>query len=1144
MKTKQLIIKNSFLTVFVVLSCVVYGQQVTFNKVPLPEGKTFDFVTGINQDNMGIMWFSTKTGLFSYDGNQLAHLKNNPSNPNSLSSILLESIYADTDGNIWTGTLGNGLEYFNPVTGNFTHFKHDRNNPESIANDTVTSILRDKEGILWIGTHQGLDQFDAKTNKFLHFKHFANDNSSLSNNQVRVIYEDKEGTLWIGTGSPYADNGGGPDDGGLNRMDKKTGTFTRFLYNQNNSKSLINNKISAIFEDDKGVLWIGTAKSALHKMNRQEGTFERILYDPSNPKKLSGPPITPQTPIYEHITFFTQDAAGSYWFGTVDAGIYCYNPQIGSISHFQGTQNPLMGFTDNGAWKAFNSRDGILWIGGTQGNIYRVNPLHRDIPKTHLSDEPVTSIYEDSKGTLWVGTDHELFRNDKKTGITKRYKTELNLANTEYNTIFTIGEDKQGNLWIGSRNGLFRWDSKNDRFINYKYDKKNNNSVSSNDITEIYEDSRTNFWIATARGWNLMDRETGVFERFYIHPEDTTGWGKNIITSILEDKSGKLWLGSWNQSGLVLFDPETKTFKNYLKGTGIMCLLQDSEGNLWAGGSDGLYKYDSEIDNFIRYADSDISLSLQNVIGLVEDNRKNLWLGTSSGIVRINPQRNETSLFGKNFGIKENSLTYGSAYKGPNGNIYFGNSTGYYVFNPSELINNIKPPEIIIKGFQIADQPVKQGSGGPLKESLTQVDEIRLNFNQNIFSFNFAVIDYANPEENRVIYYLENFDKDWIKANSEQKAYYFNISPGKYIFHVKAVNGYGSWAEKKIDIIVMPPWYRKWWAFCIYGLLIIAGVFGFDRFQRRRIVEMERQKNQQRELAQAKEIEKAYKELKDTQRQLIQAEKMASLGELTAGIAHEIQNPLNFVNNFSEVNQELLLEMNEKIEKGNLDEVKLIVKDVIDNEQKINHHGKRADAIVKGMLQHSRTSTGIKEPTDINALADEYLRLAYHGLRAKDKSFNAIMKTSFDENIGKINVIPQDLGRVILNLITNAFYAVNERKKQILLLPENGLKKTQPDYEPTVTVKTSLIVPSEGQKEAVLISISDNGNGIPNSVLDKIFQPFFTTKPSGQGTGLGLSMSYEIVTKGHGGELKVENRIGEGATFTIVLPMEMNNKNT
>ena len=267
------------------------------------------------------------------------------------------------------------------------------------------------------------------------------------------------------------------------------------------------------------------------------------------------------------------------------------------------------------------------------------------------------------------------------------------------------------------------------------------------------------------------------------------------------------------------------------------------------------------------------------------------------------------------------------------------------------------------------------------------------------------------------------------------------------------------------------------------------------------------------------QIEKTLVDLKQAQAQLVQSEKMASLGELTAGIAHEIQNPLNFVNNFSDVNAELLLEMRDEIEKGNNDEAKAIANDVIENEQKINHHGKRADAIVKGMLQHSRKSSGQKELTDINALADEYLRLSYHGLRAKDKTFNATMKTDFDENIGKINLIPQDIGRVLLNLFNNAFYAVNEQKTRN---PES--------YKPTVSVST------KKHDKQIQIIVKDNGNGIPENILDKIFQPFFTTKPTGQGTGLGLSLAYDIV-KAHGGELKVEAKANVGTEFIIQLPI-------
>ncbi|MES2004729.1 MAG: ATP-binding protein [Bacteroidota bacterium] len=314
----------------------------------------------------------------------------------------------------------------------------------------------------------------------------------------------------------------------------------------------------------------------------------------------------------------------------------------------------------------------------------------------------------------------------------------------------------------------------------------------------------------------------------------------------------------------------------------------------------------------------------------------------------------------------------------------------------------------------------------------------------------------------------------------------------------------------------------------LYGMItivIVALVIGIivfrNNIKKQKSFDLLKKQKQEIDLQKSK-LEVSITELQTTQSQLIQSEKMASLGELTAGIAHEIQNPLNFVNNFSELNNELIEEMKAELVTGNLQQATEIADDIKQNLEKINHHGKRADAIVKGMLQHSRSSNGVKEPTDINALADEYLRLAYHGLRAKDKLFNATMKTDFDESIGNINIIPQDMGRVILNLITNAFYVVNEKSKQNIA-----------GYEPTVTITTASSQPPSGGR-SIIIKVSDNGGGIPQKILDKIFQPFFTTKPTGQGTGLGLSLSYDIV-KAHGGELKVETKEGEGTIFIIQL---------
>jgi signal transduction histidine kinase len=423
-------------------------------------------------------------------------------------------------------------------------------------------------------------------------------------------------------------------------------------------------------------------------------------------------------------------------------------------------------------------------------------------------------------------------------------------------------------------------------------------------------------------------------------------------------------------------------------------------------------------------------------------------------------------------------------------------------------------------------------SSGELKQKANQFSGVRydsiipfdlipynlfLPYKANSISFDFAAIDPHFSKSTRYQFQLEGFDKTWSPLSKNTNANFGNLREGRYTFKLKALNPYGKWSEMSYSFEVLPPWYRTWWAYTLYALLFIIAISIFIRWrtnklQKEKIVLEEKVTNRTAELKESLE------NLKSTQSQLIQSEKMASLGELTAGIAHEIQNPLNFVNNFSEVSTELISEMKEEIQKSNYQEVNDIADKIRQNLEKIHHHGKRADAIVKGMLQHSSKGSGKKEPTDINALCEEYLRLAYHGLRAKDKSFNAKMKTDFDQGMGSIQVIPQDIGRVVLNLINNAFYAVDEKAKLSL-----------EGFEPTVTVSTRKV---NGRIE---IKVGDNGNGVPQKVMDKIFQPFFTTKPTGQGTGLGLSLSYDIV-KAHGGDIKVETREGKGTEFFVLLP--------
>jgi signal transduction histidine kinase len=549
----------------------------------------------------------------------------------------------------------------------------------------------------------------------------------------------------------------------------------------------------------------------------------------------------------------------------------------------------------------------------------------------------------------------------------------------------------------------------------------------------------------------------------------------------------------------------------------VRAVLADAKGILWAGSDEGLYQYDEAKDKFVQFNSPIFSVGIEKILSILEDDQQNIWVTTANAILKISANRERIQMFNADYGILSSNWNWLNNYKAADGRLFIGGSNGYYMFKPEEI--NVSNPAPVLNFSQliIGSKEIFPGDDGILSAPIWKTEKINLAYNQHSFSVDFISVNYNSSEAIKYLYQLENFDNGWNNLGTDHKASFFNVPPGRYKLRVRAINSEGTITEKTLSVIISPPWWKSWWAYSIYALLVIIAGYLIYKYQKSYIIKRERERTQQKELEQAKEIEKAYKTLQATQAQLIQSEKMASLGELTAGIAHEIQNPLNFVNNFSEVNKELLIELKDTIKKGNLDEVNAIADDIISNEEKINHHGKRADAIVKGMLQHSRSSSGQKEPTDINALCDEYLRLAYHGLRAKDKSFNATMKTDFDNSIGNIKIVPQEVGRVILNLINNAFYAVDEKKKQ----NQNG-------FEPTVSVST------KRNNEKVEIKVNDNGNGIPQKVLDKIFQPFFTTKPTGQGTGLGLSLSYDIV-KAHGGEIKVNTKEGEGTEFVIIL---------
>ncbi|MGA9239714.1 two-component regulator propeller domain-containing protein, partial [Robiginitalea sp.] len=938
------------------------------------------------------------------------------------------------------------------------------------------------------------------------------------------------------------------------------------------------------FEDLHGNLWNSSYGeiSIINRENSQRSDYkfgEGKLAFENSPKNIRS-----IIPAYQDSDFIV------FWINVTDRGMQAlmrYTFSDGAFHLYDSSYNDAQNeFAENGLrHNLLRDKTGLFWV-GTRPNMYKQAPKKRQI--THFRNDPkdpeslhndtIWAFFEDSRERFWIGTQNGIAQ---KTGESTFRQYFIGPGNDPKNSVGDINqvyEDSKGRIWVCTLDkGLLRW---NERTLNFEIIPLfKDNEVN---ILRMLEDSDGNLWISALRkGVYILDPDTGkIIKKFEPEGAETHLLSSDIIVQIFKDSRDQMWVGDPrdNDQGLFKYVAEKDQFKPYhfdakdtlsLGSNEIHFITEDDLGRMWVGTDGGLNLYDRENDTFHRNLDL---LSLPSISGFYQAGNGKMWFTAYSGrgLALVGPGVNDVEFFGEEQGLLHNDVlsnwgdsrllmddlgklwlstqrglsvfdtttkTYTSYYeadgyqeysgvhsrfKTKKGDIWIGGNQGLNHIIPEKLAaKDSTLPNLVITKMGIQDSIYTAADGDLFQKAVPYTEAVTLDHTQRDLSFEFVALHYLKPEDNLYSWKLENFDAKWSEPSKDRRVSYKNLSPGDYVFRVRGSNADGVWNEEgaSVAITIRPPWWQTGWAYFLYLLLAGFIAYRIHGFQKQRTIRKERERAREKELQQAKEIEKAYAELKATQSQLIQSEKMASLGELTAGIAHEIQNPLNFVNNFSELNTELLEELDEEAGKGNLKEVQTLAADIKENELKINHHGKRADSIVKGMLQHSRRSEGETEPTDINALVDEYVRLAYHGLRARDKSFNATFQTDLDASIGKVSVFPQEIGRVVLNLLNNAFYAVTEKKQS-----------APKEFTPTVSVIT------KKTRNGIQIRVADNGKGMPKDVRDKVFQPFFTTKPTGQGTGLGLSLSYDII-KAHGGTLEVESEEGKGTEFIIKLPV-------
>ena len=1186
------------LFIIILLLCCTTAQaqykKPYFNTLTVQNGLPENFIQATLEDKNGYLWMGTQNGLVRYDGYRFKPYPIFNTTGNIVSPIAIKSLMQDRKGKIWAYTRENGIYSYDVQANKFASLPLDIKTLEVLKSSNILSWIVDgADNTQWLLTINYTTRKKSlyKLNTVNYTLQEFGATGKLSIEKSHII-KDISGRIWL-----YG-------EGLLSYFDEATQGFKVYFTLPENLKD--NSIIDCTIDPaDANILWLNTYASTdvkslqpeligknILRLNTRTKTFQQFSPNVNNPKSLP-----------DNCLFTSTDSLNRVWFGTVK-GISLYNVKQNNFTNYSihfsepnscpesictdkednlwisdglqslyflniktGESNRLENNTYKGSLpafvisnKLFFDKSGTLWVSmpwfgvaylDRQKSIFSLAPI---IPNSTSAKEKINFSQYDIRGTTgdsicFLADTSSLYTWHRRTNQVDR----IDLKNKDaYKVIRDVVTGKDGSLWISTRGfGLFNYNPKTKLLKKFENNPKDSLSLSTNNIHTLAVDTDGTIWIGTrGKGLCSYSPQTNRFTNYPFIQNNALKKPKDLlddseVSSSLIGNDGIIWIGT-NNGALNSYNKKTKKFRSFIdpeqRFFSVNSIYEDRQKRLWAGTFlSGLFLVDRKTGTLKRYTEADGILH-NEIQTITEDESGNIWCSTPRGFFRLNPANNSID----NFPIAATLNTlFGQKYilKDVRGTIQKGYKEGIISFNPTDIKPNTVVPSVVIEAIHYPSANTKKDT-----VLYTQANQnITLEYNENRIEFQYVALHFTDAANNKYAYQLVGYDKDWIQAGIQRSATYTNLSSGTYTFKVKAANSDGLWNETgtSITIKILPPWWKTWWAYCLYALVIGGSIWWYVQYRSKalrkenevlekkvtlRTVQLE-QKSSELEIK-STELEKSIDNLKSTQNQLIQKEKLASLGELTAGIAHEIQNPLNFVNNFSELSVDLVKDLKDEMAKPDIDKayIEELFEDLSSNQEKINHHGKRASSIVKGMLEHSRASTGERALTDINALADEYLRLSYHGMRAKDKSFNADYKTDFDGNLPQIEIVSQDIGRVLLNLYNNAFYAVNERAKAPQ--PPKG------EYIPIVTVRTRLVTPPLGAGGLLEIRVKDNGNGIPENIKSKIFQPFFTTKPTGEGTGLGLSLAYDIMTKGHSGTLEVESTEGVGSEFIIHLPFK------
>lgn len=1072
------------------------------------QGLSASSFLAIEEDRRGNMWFGSVNGGFSrYDGRYFAHFTSRQ----GLNSDQVHDILEDTAGNIWLGMDSyGGIIRFDGK--NYVHFGEE----EGITTRVIYKLLEDRSGNIWFTTEEeGVIRYDGRT-----FTHFTTD-EGLSSNDVFSIAEDHDGNIWFGT-----------ENGGACKFDGQR--FTHY-YEVGKPNADV---VSSILVDTSGNIWFGTVASGIFKYDGEQllqfttaqGLNDNIILD------------------------ILEDRQGKMWFATRAGGVNCYDGT--SFTYYTMEE----GLTSNTILSLENDRWGNIWLGTEGGGICKFTPgsFRHITQKEGLKNNPVRTITEDRAGNVWLGT---------QRGDISRYGgdyfTHYLLPELGASWVISSMEDRRGNIWFGTfGSGIFQYDPDAGQFTQFSEAE----GLSSNNVEQMLEDSRGNLWFSTFGGG--VNKFDGTDFTYFTEKD---GLPDNAIITLFEDSGGDLWFASF-QHGVCRYDGDrllTYTTEHGLSHNTVRVIFEDSRRQLWFGTEGGgVNKFDGQY--FTQYQLQE-GLGDNHIRSIYEDQQGNFWFSTMDGLFHVffgdaregaAPSADDQNIklihYGKSDGLKAVEFLGNSFCQDREEQLWWGTEKGITILSLDESRRNSRPPLVHLNQLDVNQNFVDYADSASMEKAGWSVAGVApfSNFpnapqfphDYNSLTFYFSAIDGSQAFKPIFQYRLQPYDQDWNLPTREAKVEYRNLPPGKFTFQIRAIGEANTWSEPNAyPLSIRPPWWLRWWAKVLYALMgigLLALVRQFElkrRYQKQqKVIERarleEKSKQAEKIKAQAEKLEQSFFELQKKNKEIIAArdqlivqEKLASLGSLTAGISHEIKNPLNFITNFAEDSNELAAEILELITpvKEHLDqelfaELMELLSALQSNATVIENNGRKIDRIVHSMMDHARGRDQAWKQIDLNHLLDENANLAFHSFRANGQSFNLRSEKDYAVEPLMVTALPLQLGRVLLNIFTNACYALDQKKKK---QPEH--------FEPLIQISTG---ESGGLAE---VRIRDNGPGIPAKIRKEIFTPFFTTKPTGQGnTGLGLSISYDIIVKELGGLLEVDSEEGVFTEFRIVLPKE------